>query len=131
MKMPPSNSRGYQVLIELCKAPATVRQGAERHGGLGLTLCGLRQLYDKLELNNCLQLSGVVYSVAPDAQALLSNSTVLPPARACAGGTAVEQASPPAPTAPAYHGNWQTAPALNSASARRLGYALNTRGPRA
>ncbi|MYM25760.1 hypothetical protein GTP46_24330 [Duganella sp. FT135W] len=109
MKFPPKNSRGRTILEALLAEPATIYQGIERHGLLSLGQRAIQQLYDQLELDQCLIKIGVVYKLSTAAR------TRLVPEEC------TEEAG--APAEPAYRGNWQ-GPAMTAASARRSGAAF-------
>lgn len=111
MKLPQLNTRPRTVLMALMSEPATVYQGIERHGLLGVTEGAIRIIYERLVTEGCLLRIGMVYTMSIKARAALAPR--------------VEKAEEGMPTAPAFRGNWNGS-ALNAASARRSGAAFGT-----
>lgn len=117
MKLPIKGSRGRTVLEHLLLEPATVYQGIERHGDLGITELEMRRLYVGLHLTGCCTCTnGVVYVITSDA------ARALRPA-------ADDDGAEPEVVPSRYVGDWRS-PALSAKSARRSGAAFGVVGPR-
>lgn len=110
MKLPPLNTRPRTILMALLSEPATVYQGIERHGDLGVTEGVIRNIYERLEVDGCLIKIGMIYSLSIKARSALQPRPVIDDAT---------------PAAPAFRANWH-GPALSAATARRAGAAFGT-----
>jgi hypothetical protein len=109
MKIPQKHSRARAILETLLSEPATIYQGIERHGLMGVGEQNIRNLYQKLEVDQCVVKNGLVYIVTERARAELT--------------PVVARTNDAPPTEPAYRGNWQIG-ALTAATARRAGAAF-------
>lgn len=106
MKLPSKNSRPRTILETLLERPATVYQGIERHGLMTVTEGVIKQTYERLVADGCLERDGMVYRVTIKVRLKLA-----PPA-----ADEGEQDT----VTPAYRADWH-GPALSASVARRAG----------
>lgn len=86
MRLPQKGSRSEMILAHLHHAPATARQGIERHGHFNLSITEIRWLYDGLVNTGCATVMDLVYTISVQARNYLDGALKQPePARAAVG----------------------------------------------